>query len=110
MVGSTLVGIPLIGFLIDRCGWNAPFLIMGIAGLAAVVILRFLIPNDRPGKSTDASAMNIVGMWIEVGRQRATAAALGFAFLSGTAGDNLFIIYGAWLEKSFSFTLYMRDS
>lgn len=103
--GSSLLGIPLIGLLIDRHGWNAPFLFMGLAGLAALVVLRLSIPNDRPDNASGSGAMNIVGLWLQVGRQRTTAAALGFAFLSGIAGDNLFIIYGAWLEKSFAITI-----
>ncbi len=31
--GSSLVGIPLVGLLIDRLGWRAPFFVLGGLGL-----------------------------------------------------------------------------
>ena len=38
-------------------------------------------------------------------REKASLGALGFAFFVSAANDNLFVVYGAWLEKSFHLSL-----
>lgn len=38
-------------------------------------------------------------------RDRSALGALGFYFLIGAANDNLFVVYGAWLESSFNLTI-----
>jgi predicted MFS family arabinose efflux permease len=36
---------------------------------------------------------------------RSTLGAVGFAFFVSAANDNLFVVYGAWLEQSFSLSI-----
>lgn len=103
--GSSLVGIPLVGLLIDRLGWHSPFLALGGLGLLSAVALAALIPSDRrQQRDTDAPA-SLWQVWQQLSRERAALGALGFGFLISAANDNLFVVYGAWLEDNFGLSI-----
>jgi predicted MFS family arabinose efflux permease len=91
--GSTLVGIPLIGLLIEYMGWRAPFFAMGGVGLIGIKTIRH------------QSASGLWSAWTRLCQERAALGALGFGFFASAANDNLFVVYGAWLEKSFSLSI-----
>lgn len=103
--GSTLLGIPLIGILIEYSSWRAPFFVMGGLGLLCIVALRILIPKDEKNPVKYQNAVGLWNAWQKIGRERAALGAMGFAFFVSAANDNLFIIYGAWLEKSFDLSI-----
>ncbi len=103
--GSTLVGIPLIGLLIEYMGWRAPFFALGGVGLIGIVVLKILIPKDRKMTIRHQSASGLWNAWRKLGQNRAALGAVGFAFFASAANDNLFVVYGAWLEKSFSLSI-----
>jgi predicted MFS family arabinose efflux permease len=103
--GSTLVGIPLMGLIIEYMGWRAPFFAMGGVGLIGIVVLKILIPKDRKETIRHQSAAGLWNAWRKLGQDRAALGAVGFAFFASAANDNLFVIYGAWLEKSFSLSI-----
>ena len=99
--GSTLVGIPLIGLLIEYLGWRAPFFALGGVGLIGIAALRFVIAKD--GKKTVMhQTAGIFNAWRQLVQERAALGAIGFAFFVCAANDSLFVIYGAWLETSFN--------
>ena len=99
--GSSLVGIPLLGFIINCFGWRAPFFALGVLGLAGLGTLRVLIPKDRPGSKGTRELITIRSAWRRVVRERAGLGMLGFAFFVTIANDNFFVVYGAWLEEAF---------
>lgn len=99
--GSTLVGIPIIALLIDRMGWRAPFFALGGVGLLGIVALIILIPNDRRRSVVRNSTVTFWSAWARLVHERASLGALGFAFFFSAANDNLFVVFGAWLEQSF---------
>jgi predicted MFS family arabinose efflux permease len=102
--GSTLLGIPLIGFLMDRWGWRAPFFALAGAGLVSLMVLGLLTPKDgripfhRPGAGIGTS-------WKQIVQKRAAFGALCFGFLVSLAVDNLFVVYGVWLEQDFGLSI-----
>lgn len=103
--GSTLVGIPLIAILIDRFGWRSPFFAMGGLGLLGfVAIARLVTPEERvpAGFRPKVSFRQAWGALIEA---RAARGILGYVFLVSAANDNLFVVYGAWLEGSFDLSI-----
>ncbi|MBW1692934.1 MAG: MFS transporter, partial [Deltaproteobacteria bacterium] len=51
--GSTLLGIPLIGVLIEYLGWRSPFYAMGGAAIPGALALMILIPKDRANPVKD---------------------------------------------------------
>jgi DHA1 family inner membrane transport protein len=103
--GSTLIGIPVAGLLIDRLGWRSPFFMLGGLGLCGLVALRVLIPGDG-GRGHAAGRLAGFGeAWRRLSRERAALGSLGFAFLVAAANDNLFVVYGAWLETTFGLSI-----
>jgi MFS transporter, DHA1 family, inner membrane transport protein len=97
---STLLGVPLIGFLMARLGWRAPFFAIGFLALWAWVRWHFCsavtaaeqeaeppLPCSAPGKN---SCTKGAGLGI-----------LGFSFFLSIANDNFFVVYGAWMEQVF---------
>jgi len=102
---STLVGIPLIALLIDRFGWRAPFIVLGGLSLLGMIMLAVVIPRDDKKGISHQASMNLWGAWHNLLKNRASLGALGFAFFISAANDNLFVVYGAWLEKSFDLSI-----
>jgi len=100
--GSTLLGIPLIGLLIEHLGWRAPFFVMGGLGLLGIAALSILIQKDGKKPVRKQTAVGLWNAWRSLGQERAALGAICFAFFVSAANDNLFVVYGAWLEKSFS--------
>jgi predicted MFS family arabinose efflux permease len=102
--GSTLLGIPLIGLLIDRWGWRSPFFTLAGAGLVSMMVLGILIPKD--GKITSHQPGAGIGTaWKQIAQKRVAFGALTFGFLVSIAIDNLFVVYGIWLEQVFGLSI-----
>ncbi len=98
---SSLVGIPLLGLLIHRFGWRSPFFALATAGLAAWAVLALTFRNGGTRHVPRKEAHNPLRAWRQLLRHRPALGALGFAFFISLANDNLFVIYGAWLEDAF---------
>jgi len=102
--GSTLIGIPVMGVVIDRLGWHAPFLVLGGTGVLGLVALAIVIPQDRRKTSTESSP-GFWKLWRTLARSKPAMGALGFAFFFSLANDALFVVYGAWLETAFGLSI-----
>ena len=103
--GSTLLGIPAIALLIDRLGWRAPFFVMGGLGLLGILAIRVLIAKDAPKEKSIHSGVFFKDAWRLLLKERAAQGALLYSLLVSAANDNLFVVYGAWLEKRFSLSI-----
>ena len=103
--GSTLVGIPGIALLIDRLGWRAPFFVLGGLGIFSILTFVILIPRDRRKADAHHNSPNMLSSLKQLIQQRAPLGTLGFALFFSIANDNLFVVYGAWLEESFSMSI-----
>ncbi len=100
---STLVGIPLVAILIDRYDWQSPFAVLGVLGVVAAVGLSFIIPNDddRTAEHKRMSLSAYRDAYHGLMHSTPAMGVLGYAFFVSMANDNLFVVYGAWLEESF---------
>ena len=103
--GCTLVGIPLIAVLIDRFGWRAPFFTLAGAGLVCMGLIGILIPAEKSKATGTSSAQEITNVWHRMLLEPSARGALGFAFFVSLANDNLFVVYGAWLEDIFGLSI-----
>jgi predicted MFS family arabinose efflux permease len=103
--GSTLIGVPLIGLLIDRFGWRAPFFALAAVGMFGLLALMLTIDRNRPEGGDNQSAGSVWVAWRRVVRRREAIGALGFVFFISAANDNLFVVYGVWLEQSYSLSI-----
>jgi predicted MFS family arabinose efflux permease len=103
--GSALVGLPLAGLLIERLGWRAPFFALGGLGLLILVALAILIPDDGHQQRHTENVPGFREAWRQLSRERAVLGALGFGLLISAANDNLFVVYGLWLESTFGLSV-----
>lgn len=103
--GSSLLGIPLVGLLIDRVGWRSPFFALGGLGLLSAIVLAALIPDGGRQQPNADGPAGLRQAWQRLSRERAALGALGLGFLTSAANDNLFVIYGAWLEENFGLSI-----
>jgi predicted MFS family arabinose efflux permease len=104
---STLIGIPLVAVLMDQYGWRSPFLVMGLSGLVGAPVLFWIIPREKETHHSASSgswslAFEAYGHLI---KDRTVLGALAYAFFVSAANDNLFVVYGAWLEDRFGIGL-----
>ena len=98
--GSALVGIPAVGFLIAYLGWQSPFLCMGLAAVFCFLLILVFIPKDH-GRQTSAGDATFASAWRELLKQRPAIGLLGFVFWVSLGNDQVFVVYGAWMEKTF---------
>jgi len=100
--GCTLLGIPLIALLIDKVGWRSPFFAMGAIGFAGIIALIILFPPDEQSISTPRRSLSVKKALPIIVQDKASLGMLAYIFFFSAAIDNLFVVYGAWLEKAFS--------
>lgn len=103
--GSTLIGIPCVAILMNRLDWQAPFYVLGGFGLVGIVALVSLFPHDKRISVPAAEKKTLWSAWPQLIANRPALGALGYAFFISVANDNLFVVYGAWLEQSFQVSI-----
>lgn len=99
--GSTLLGIPLIALLIDHVSWRAPFFAMGIIGILGALAVAFFFPGIREVKIPAGPAPSYNKMLQILVKDKPALGAMAYVFFFSAAIDNLFVVYGAWLENAF---------
>jgi predicted MFS family arabinose efflux permease len=100
--GSFLLGMPLIGWLMSRWGWRAPFPLLGVLGLLGMLALWVLLPAER---TSPPAQQRFTQPWRTVLTNPTVLAALSVSLIASTAYDNLAIVYGIWMEQSFGLQL-----
>jgi len=89
--GSSLIGIPLMAFLIHSYGWRAPFFVLGFLALAGGVVLGFLLPKDRQQASGKLKPGALFAVYGGLLKSRAAVGALVFAFF--LTGPMIFFLW-----------------
>lgn len=93
-----IAGVPVVGFLIDRYGWSAPFPIFTILGLAIFFIIWRIIPREDPyHKLTSNSRDGYRAVFTSV----PAMAGISIAMWASAGNELVNIIFGVWLEDSF---------
>jgi predicted MFS family arabinose efflux permease len=100
--GALLLGAPAAGFLIERQGWQAPFLWLGLLGLATGLLLWRYLPR-APRRLGPTPRLRDLGHTLR--RYPVIWAAALYVMLTMGANETLFIIYGDWMEASFGLSL-----
>jgi predicted MFS family arabinose efflux permease len=89
----------------NRHGWQSPFFLMGVLGCAGSVALLFLVPKEKQPSHARSQPAPYLRTFSKLFSNRPALGTLGYAFWVSAANDNLFVVYGAWLEKSFGLGL-----
>jgi len=64
-----------------------------------------VIPTDGSLKSEQSNSVAFRHAWTGLGHQRSIWGMIGYAFFYSAANDNLFVVFGAWLEDSFGLSI-----
>jgi len=79
---------------------------LGILSVFSAVALGMLMPPEsRQPTAHPVVSTNFRQLWQELRRERAALGLLAFSLLIGMANDNLFVVYGAWLEEAFALSI-----
>ena len=96
---SAIIGVPLVGFIIARRGWLAPFPLIAFLGALSVIALAWMLPKDPARQEGNP------GFWSNLRKVFAyppAIAALVMAGLYTAANETITLVYGVWVEKAFS--------
>ncbi len=95
---SFIVGVPLMGLLISRYGWTAPFPVLALLGLLAFGVLAWMVPSDKVQTGVQS------GLWRNFRKiltYPPVQAGLVMALLFSCANELVNLVFGIWLENSF---------
>jgi predicted MFS family arabinose efflux permease len=109
---SWLIGVPLTGSLIDRVNWRAPFIMiffLGVLSLGLTLRYRMIGVSSQVDqlvkeKSRQKSLSLRLHEHILTIPKSAWLAVL-ISLLLILASENVYIVYGAWLEDQFNLSL-----
>jgi len=94
-----VVGMPLIGLLIDKTNWKAPFALMAGLGVLVMMLLFVLVPSDyHQPKSTEKLGFNL--KLVFTSPVAWAALVLGLGMVSANQVINVF--YSTWLVEKFN--------
>ena len=100
---SALIGIPLVGVLMQGYGWQSPFLVLGGLILGAMLVLGGLIPRQtRPAPAKQSMVREVIAGWRALLATPRTAGMLLFALTISGANDLVLVVYGVWMENIFA--------
>lgn len=108
---ATLAGIPMAGFIISKMGWQAPFLVLAGSSVICLWLVSAYIEDDSRVAQTSEipetanKFKTLIKSMAPFFKHPRALGAMGFAFFVSFANDNLFVIYGAWLENLFDFSV-----
>jgi predicted MFS family arabinose efflux permease len=94
-----LVGVPVAGFLIERAGWQAPFVALALLALVSL-LFTWRLPPDPPQRALPAAPR-----WVLLRHNRSAWLGMAVGLLFMFAIENVFVVYGAWMEETFSLSV-----
>lgn len=94
-----VAGVPLMGWLIARFGWNAPFPLLAGLGLGMFAVVWWIVPRRDPlhSRSTAPSGKNVRAVLTNI----PALAGISIALWASAANELVNLIFGVWLEDSF---------
>jgi predicted MFS family arabinose efflux permease len=93
-----VLGIPLMGFLIARGGWMAPFPLMAVLGILIFAGLFWMLPKDaQPAFDNPTFSTNFRAVLTFT----PALAGLAVGLFASAANEVVNLIFGVWLEDSF---------
>jgi DHA1 family inner membrane transport protein len=101
---SFFLGMPLVGYLIARSGWKAPFSSLAAVGMLVFAITLILLPKSPP---QTASINNAWGNLRQVFTNPIALGGLTLGFSISGANELVNLIFGVWIEDSFGVKIAM---
>jgi predicted MFS family arabinose efflux permease len=94
-----VAGIPLMGALISRFGWNAPFPLLAGLGVIMFAVIWWIVPrnDDASHQPATTSHRNVRAVLTNI----PALAGISIALWASAANELVNLIFGVWLEDSF---------
>ncbi len=93
-----IVGVPVMGFLIARFGWSAPFPILAVLGLFNFLVIWRMIP--REDLHHEAPTNSLAG-YRAVFSSTTVLAGISITLWASAGNELVNVIFGVWLADSF---------
>lgn len=90
-------GVPLMGLLIARFGWQAPFPVLAVLGAGMLLVISRMIPAD----GGNANAVPVLANFRAVISSAPAVAGIGIALWASAANEVVNLVFGVWLSSSF---------
>lgn len=107
---SWFVGVPVAGFLIDAVSWRAPFVFIGLLSLLSLALMvRARSIGATPAAQSKLTRPRVKARaWLcerlaGIGYQAWLAVSISLLLV--LAAENVYIVYGAWLETEFGLSV-----
>lgn len=94
-----IVGIPLMGFVISRSGWMAPFSLLALLGALMLVMLLFILPRDDHRPNPDSTVFSNIRLVLA---SVPTLAGISIGLWASASNEVVNLIFGVWLEDAFA--------
>lgn len=98
--GSTLLGIPALGVVIENHGMTVAFWLFALLGGLGWLAVAWVFEKDRPPQGSGGRPAIFAALPRLIGHRPALGMLL-FGFFISLANDSLFVVYGAWFEQAF---------
>ena len=92
-----ILGIPLVGFIISRFGWMAPFPLFALLGILIFIGLLLLLPQDEKTASAAISGNHFKLVLTSL----PALTGLAISMFSSGANELVNMLFGVWLGDSF---------
>ena len=99
---SAIIGVPLVGLIIARHGWLAPFPLIALLGALAFIALAWILPKDPTPQAGN------LGFWSNLHKvftYPPAIAALVMAALYTAANETISLVYGVWVEQAYALSI-----
>lgn len=103
--GSTLIGIPALGLIIEHIGLISSFYLLAILGAIGCLAVGWVIPADHSDPARKKGRFSLFAALPQLLKVRPAVGMLAFGFWVSIANDSLFVVYGAWFEENFQVSI-----
>ena len=95
---SFFLGMPIVGFLMDRLGVLSPFIFLTALSVLSFLAILITIPPDSTSSNNTQSILINFNLVL---RSSTALAGLGVMLLICTANQLVNVVFGVWLNQSF---------
>jgi predicted MFS family arabinose efflux permease len=92
-----IAGVPLMGLLIARFGWQAPFPLLAALGAGMLFVIWRMIPADGGRRNASPVLSNLRAVLASV----PALAGIAIAIWASAANEVVTLVFGVWLADSF---------
>jgi predicted MFS family arabinose efflux permease len=92
-----IAGVPAMGLLIARYGWQAPFPVLAVLGVGMLAVLWRLIPADAPAANAPPALANVRAVISSI----PALAGISIALWASAANEMVNLVFGVWLSDAF---------